>query len=166
MLEYSSLLLGPWHAAAAGEADTSVRAITDATGTELGFIRRPPPPGSRWLRWLGRRVLEVCETPDASLVFTLRRGLGWPAGWELVDADSRLVGTLRGRAMLDGFGHLLAVIEQPDSSGRGRLLAIEGRELGDYVLSANGLRINFATELEGNPFARMLLLGALIVGSG
>ncbi len=140
-----------------------MRAVADAAGKTLGHVRQAPQRGPRWLRWLDRRTLEVCEAPDGSLVFSLRRGWGWPGAWQLIDADGRLVGALRGRAIVDGFGQWLALVEQPDASNRGRFLAIEGHELGNYSLDGGGPRISFAPEMEGNPFAKMMLLGAILV---
>jgi hypothetical protein len=163
MLEQSSLLLRPWTPAPAGLTGGRARLLLDAAGQPAGVVREPTFHGARWLRWLRPRSLEVCELPDSSLVFALRRGWGWPGGWQLVDADERLVGTLHGRAMLDGFGHFLAALEPPDQRGRGRFLALEGRELGEYVLEREGTRVTFETALEGNPFAKMLLLGVVLV---
>ena len=163
MLEQTSLLLGPWRGCPSGEAGARVRAVADASGKTLGHVREAPQTGPRWLRWLGRRTLEICESPDASLVFSLRRAWGWPAGWQLIDADGRLVGALRGRAMVDGFGQLLALVEQPDTGNRGKFLAIEGHALGEYSLGNDGPRITFGPEMDGNPFAKMMLLGAILV---
>jgi hypothetical protein len=163
MLEKSLLLMRPWKPAPSGESDRLVRAVVDGDGATVGLVRQQPR-GPRWLRWLNRRTLKVYETPDSSLVFALRRSWGWPGSWHIVDADERLVGKLRGRALLDGFGQFLAAIEAPDGNGCGRFLAIEGRQLGEYVLEPEGTRVKFAEALEGNPFAKMLLLGAVLVG--
>ena len=167
MLEQSTLLLSPWQGCPSGEgegeAGARVRTVADVAGQALGHVREAPPEGVRWLRWLARRTLDVCEAPDGSLVFSLRRGWGWPAGWQLIDADGRLVGALRGRTIVDGFGQLLALVEQPDAGNRGRFLAIEGHSLGEYSLEGSGPRIQFAPEMDGNPFAKMMLLGAIIV---
>jgi hypothetical protein len=163
MLEQQTLLLRPWNPTAAGDGGERLRAVVDAAGTPIGLVRQLPVRSPRWLRWLSRRVLEVYESPDNSLVFAVRRGWGWPGAWHLMDADERHVGTLRGQTMLDGFGHLLAVIETPDAKGRGRFLAIQGRELGEFAVQADGTRVTFAPAVEGNPFARMLLLAAALV---
>jgi hypothetical protein len=161
MLEQPSLLIGPWNPAD-GPAP-SVCSLLAPGGDSVGFVRQTPPHLPRWLRWLERRTLQVYETPDGSLVFALRRGWGWPAGWHVLDAEERHVGTLRGRFLLDGFGHFLGALEPPDAAGRGRFLAQQGRELGHFARQADGTRVTFAAALEGNPFARMLLLGAVLV---
>jgi hypothetical protein len=159
MLEQSSLLIGPWGAA----ATAAVRTVFGPGGETMGFVRQGPRRGPQWLPWLERRRLEIFETPDASLVFALRRGWGWPAGWHVLDADDRHIGTLRGRFVLDGFGHFLGAIEPPDPEGRGRFLAAQGRELGHYARIPEGTQLTFASGSEGNPFARMLLLGAVLI---
>jgi hypothetical protein len=163
MLEHPALLLRPWTAADPGGR---VRSVVAPGGDAVGFVRQAPARSPRWLRWLERRSLEVYELPDSSLVFALRRGWGWPAGWHLADAEERLVGTLRGRALMDGLGHHLAVVEAPDAQGRGRFLTMQGRELGELTVEREGTRVSFAPALEGNPFARMMLLGAVLAQEG
>src|SRR5262245_42885727 len=160
MLEQPSLDLRPWSKAA--RPAERVRAVW-AGGEQVGMVRQAAPGAPPWLGWLARRTLEVYELPDSSLVFALRRAWGWPGRWNLLDAEDRLVGTLRGRAMLDGSGNLLAVIESPDAGGRGRFLSIQGRELGEYAREREGVRVPVAAAREGNPFARMMLLGAVLV---
>src|SRR5262245_11113732 len=162
MLEQPSLLVRPWNPAPPGRGGGQIRLICDAAGAPVGFARQVGVRAPRWLHWLGPRALEVYETPDGSLVFALRRGWGWPNGWRLVDADEGLVGTVRGRVLLDGFGHHLAVIDSADPAAGGRFLALHGRELGEYVTGPDGCRLTFAAAVEGNPFARMLLLGAVL----
>jgi hypothetical protein len=164
MMEQSSLTLRPWTTPRRGEPGGMVRAIVDEAGEAIGFVRQPPPRIPRWLSWLSRRTIEVYEAPDGSLVFALRRAWGWRGGWQLLDADERLVGTLRGRVMLDGFGHFLAAMEPVDEAGRAQFLAFEGRQLGRYAVDGDGTQLIFAPALEGNPFAKMLLLGAVLVG--
>jgi len=174
MLEQMSLLLRPWNTAPSAEPPGTdfksvlqptglLRPIVDGTGVTVGFVRQPRPWAPRWLRCLSQRTLEVYESPDGSLVFALWRGWGWPAGWHVVDADEHAVGTVRGRAILDRFGHFLAALEPAEAGGRGRFLALQGRELGEYALEREGTRVTFAPALEGNPFAKMMLLGAVLV---
>jgi hypothetical protein len=162
MLEQPSLLICPWNPAALAPA-ALVRPVLAPGGDEVGFVRQVPVRAPRWLHWLERRTLEVYETPDSSLVFALRRGWGWPAGWHVLDSEERHIGTLRGHALLDGFGHFLGAVEPPDWQGRGRFLAMQGRELGHYAREPDGTWVTFDAALEGNPFARMLLLGAVLV---
>jgi hypothetical protein len=166
MMELSSLCLRPWNTSPSDELGGLVRTVTDEAGATVGFARQPPPRMPRWLNWLSRRAIEVYEAPDGSLLFALRRGWGWRGSWRLFDADERLVGTLRGRVMLDGFGHFLSFVESPDAEGHARFLALEGHELGAYTQNRDATHVSFAPTLEGNPFAKMLLLGAVLVRDG
>jgi hypothetical protein len=161
MLELSPLKLLPWTATLWQGLPGRVRTVTDTAAAQLGVVRRRAVP--RWFRWLSRQSIEVLEAPDESLVFTLRRGPGWLASWQLLDAEERIVGTLRGRAVFDGFGYLLAVIEAPDHAGVGRFLSASGRILGSFEMQHDDTTVIFSQELEGNPFARMLLLGAVLI---
>jgi hypothetical protein len=167
MLEQSVLVLERWRPAPLtprGQGSAArVRQVLDASGVALGCVRQEPLRWPRWLRWLAGQTLMVQELPDASLVFALRRSWGWPSCWHVLDADEKLVGTLRGRALLDGLGNLLAVIEAADQQGRGRLLAVEGHELASFANEGATTRIAFAAEVDGNPFAKMMLLGAVLV---
>jgi hypothetical protein len=163
MLEQSSLLLQPWANSIPRELGRQQRTVTDSVGTTLGFVRRAPAHGPRWLRWLKGPRLRIVELPDSSLVFSLRWHWGWPADWQVLDADNRLVGTVRGRIVLDEFGHFLAALEPPDRTGPARILNLEGSELGECVMDSQGTRITFAASMENNPFAKMLLLAAVLV---
>jgi hypothetical protein len=163
MLEKSTLLLRPWTTAPSGEPGVRVRAVDDAAGNPLGFIRHVPVRGPRWLRWLVGRTLEAYEWPDSSLVFCLHRSWGWSGAWHVVDADGRLVGKISRRKLLDGFGSFLAVFESLDGIGSGRCLTMDGFELGDYSVADNGTRVTFAADMEGNPFAKMMLLSGVLV---
>jgi hypothetical protein len=40
---------------------------------------------------------------------------------------------------------------------------VQGRELANFVQEGATTRLSFAEEVEGNPFAKMLLLGAVLV---
>src|SRR5262245_30360291 len=102
MLEQSVLFVQPWQAVAGKERSAHIRQVLDAAGVPLGFVREAALRSPRWLRWLARRTLAVHELPDASLVFALQRSWGWPSCWQVLDADDRLVGTLRGQALQDG----------------------------------------------------------------
>src|SRR5579862_9566298 len=115
MLEQMSLHLRSWNKPPNSAPGGQVRTVADAEGVTVGFVRQRPGRGPRWLGWLGRRTLKAYEAPDGSLVFALRRGWGRLGGWQVLDADEQLVGTLRGRAMFDVVGDFLAAIEQMDA---------------------------------------------------
>ncbi len=147
MLERGSLLVRE------PGADGS-RSIEDAaTGAELGTAR---PAARPW--WLPlRSVLEIRETGDAPLVFTIRRG--WPllARREVRDAEGRPVGRLHGPLVEDAAGRCLAVLG-PDGTFRRRNGRIAARLTGEKRCIA----ICFDAETDADPFGRMLLLAAVL----
>ena len=56
------------------------------------------------------------------------------------------------------------VVRERGADHRPVYWALEGRELGEYAVDGDGTQVTFAPALEGNPFAKMLLLGAVLVG--
>jgi hypothetical protein len=157
MLEQSALLLQPWVPAAGGGRG---RAILDAAArTPLGLARTPA--GRRAGSWFARPVVEIYETEDESLLCTVGRGW-WPAGrWLVREADGHLVGSVRGPHVEDRRGRDVAVL-RPGPDGGGPFLDTAGVELGRLEEGTDGLRLKFAVWLEGDPFARMLLLAAAV----
>ena len=166
MLENGALLLrpGPALPAAGGEAAglEPARAVSDAlTGAPLGFAgwRRR---GGSWWRWLSRPVLAVHENDDAPLLFTVHGLWGLAARWEVRDAEGNVLGVLSGALVKDRFGRNLARWERADDVTRAR--DGDGRELLTATTTADGKRVAFAPEADGNPFLKMLLLAAVLVG--
>jgi hypothetical protein len=168
MLETGALLLRPCAAspaaAAGGEAAglEPARAVLDAlTGAPLGFAGWRPR-GRLWPRWLSRPVLAVHESDDAPLLFTAHGLWGLSARWEVRDAEGNVLGVLCGPLIKDRFGRNLALWERP-AADVGRARDTDGRELMTVVATAEGTRVAFAAEAEGNPFLKMLLLAAVLV---
>ena len=64
----------------------------------------------------------------------------------------------------DRFGRNLALWERP-TEGAGRARDADGRELMSVMATADGTRVVFADEAERNPFLKMLLLAAALVGA-
>jgi hypothetical protein len=171
MLEQQGLLLGPWRQAAATDKmnrppaapGERLRDVFDlATKQHLGFTRART--GAAWpgFRWLARRMLEVFETEDASLLCTATRSWGLAWGWEVCDADERRVATVYRRLILRNTGRALAMAQRPKGPAPGRFLNPQGTELGTFTITPEGLSLTFAPVLEGDPFARMALLGAVL----
>lgn len=156
MLEHKVLWLGPWAAALPAQ-----RGIRDAASNlGLGQARRLPPHKPLGLSWLARARLQVVEMDDESLLFTARQGF-WKTSWVVEDADGRLVGTVAGAEALDQQGRLLGRLTTSDH-GLGRLVYEDGRELASWTASAGGIQLTFGDLLDNNPFARMVLLAALL----
>jgi hypothetical protein len=175
MLERSSLLVHPWMEAAALAAapaewrlppGETVRLIAAADagdtgdaapGLALGMAREAAPSRGLWA-WLGARTWQICETEDAALVFSMRRG--WWRGWEVFDAEETLVGTIYPQRLLDEQARTLCSIQR--APGRGRFLSPAGEELGAWIERGPATQLAFAAGPGDNPFVRMLLLAAVL----
>ncbi len=195
MLESHGLLLGPWAPPARwsghlrAEAGGQARAVHDlATAAALGFAYRSPGTAGVWPRWLARPRLEVYETEDASLVFSVCRAW-WSGAWDVSDAEGRAVGGFRagafrlsaeavrlwqlpagaagvkyrGTLVRDRFGRLLAWMD-PAGPATGRLVAADGAALAHLSRSGQGTEVRFVPAQDGNPFLKMLLLAAVLAG--
>jgi hypothetical protein len=157
MLEYQGLALGPW-----ADEDGERRRIVSvpASGNALGFVRAHGTLGSRW-SWLARRSFEVFETEDASLLMSVYRPWGPFRGWSVFDAEDRRVAFIYRQSILDGAGERLAWV-RPVEAGRGQFFAPGGAEVGSFELRHDRSLLTFGEALEGKPFARMALLGAVL----
>src|SRR5438552_2488116 len=100
MLEQTALLLRP---SLPGNASLRrVWVVDSATDEVLGSARRR---GGRSrlarLRWWGRPVIEVRESDDEPLVFTMWPAWGFARRWRVEDAEGARVGRLVGPFLLD-----------------------------------------------------------------
>jgi hypothetical protein len=170
MLEEPALLLRPWVGARSGPPGRrSVqpepgpeRAIVEPTsGKVLGVVRRRPGTRS-WLDWLAAPVLEVYESLDESLLCTLRPRWGLPPGREVRDAEGRRVGVVCCGVVYDRLGWRFARRRRFDHSPAARFLASDGSELATLTASDEGALLTFAPCMEANPFAKMVLLAAVL----
>jgi hypothetical protein len=166
MLERSSLLVQSWRpgpglsTGALRSGAEKNRPVRDADSHEILGQVREPTQGRRGLwSWLGGRNLQVCETEDASLIFTLQRGL-W-RGWEVIDAEESLVGAVQRRTLLNEQGSLLAFVE--GGRGAGQFRTTDQELLATWqFLERDHYRLNFAVGPANNPFVRMVLLAAVL----
>ncbi len=116
-------------------------------------LAAPPPAGA----------LEVCESEDESLLFTVRRQWGLEVRWEVCDADGHRVGMIGSEFLLDRFGRCLALVEPSGDAGRIHFRSLEGVELAALTLRGAEMLLRFALPPEGDPFVKMVLLGAALV---
>jgi hypothetical protein len=107
---------------------------------------------------MDRQALEIRETDDEPLLFTLLRPWFHNRAWEVFDAEDRPVGSLRGNLVRDRFGHHLAEVEQLAGGNGFRFGSRDGNELAVLRPDDAGSQLIFAEDLLGDPFARMLLL--------
>lgn len=159
MLEHQELWLGPW---SVDEPRRRPIAVAHAR-TPLGEARWHPRPASALQRWWTPPSLEVVETEDESLVFTVRRFWGWTRHWEVFDADDHCLGSVSRAGVYDRLGRSLARLDQPAGSRGWRLLSPEGPELASAEDAGDGCVFAFTSFVEENPFARMLLLAVVLV---
>jgi hypothetical protein len=155
MLEPRALLLRP---AAAGQP----RVISDIVNKEpLGFASWQCNRKSGWWNRWRAPVLYVHEQEEAPLVFTVRRrGILWPRH-EVRDAEGERVGSIRERFVRDRNNVIYARARFSGSetvyeNRLGAVLAITRQ-------TPAGLEVTFEKILEGNPFAKMLLLAAALL---
>jgi hypothetical protein len=166
MLEARALLLRPW--ADGTGPDTAAprrRAIEDlATGRPLGYVRRQPAGVPRWLLWLAAPVLEVHEAGDEPLLFTIHRFWNLGPFWEVRDADGRPVAVVRPSRIEDRLGRGLAIRERAADGTEAWLHGPGEPPLATATRTADGIRLRFGDALAGEPFVKMALLAAALVG--
>jgi hypothetical protein len=157
MLEYPALLLLPPDA-------TGCRSILEGPGGTLVGSARPREHGD--LPWWRRPlwpVLEVRESEDEPLLFTVCRSWSLLPRREVCDADGRRVGYLHGEALDDAWGRRVAVRSWEGARNSGTFRLRNGKVLAWTEREKEGLRLTFAETAAGEPFLKMLLLGAALL---
>jgi hypothetical protein len=152
MLEQQLLVLRP-------RPDPTPQTIVEAaTGAPLGFTRWRP---GGWLaRLFVGPVLEVHEQEDEPLLFTVRRGWRLAARRLVCDADGQLVGEFDGARLLDRLGRLFTVRRREGARVVFRTTA--GCPLAEAEPVEETMRLSFHAAVENEPFAKMLLLAAVL----
>jgi hypothetical protein len=131
---------------------TDGHSIEDAdTGETLGTARRVRR--SSWLPQLC--VLEVRETDDAPLVFTVERAWSLSARYVVRDAEGRPIGSLSG-PVVEGPGKYLFAVFEADGGVYGK----SGIELARVSRTGTGTAIAFTDAVD--PYVKMLLLAAVL----
>jgi hypothetical protein len=156
MLEQAHLLIQR------GEGET-VWTIADAdTLQPLGLARWRPWTGPPWLAWLARPFLDVFESEDEPLVFSIRRVWALSSKWEVRDAEGRRVALLQRGFLVDAFGQVAATNQKRAAGGPTRFRS-SAQELAHATWAADGVRLEFVPELEGYPLVKMALLAAVLI---
>jgi hypothetical protein len=188
MLELPRLLIQPWAPPADTPTDTPARLIRDPeSGRTVGFAR-VPSGGGWWWRWLTWPVLEVCESADASLLFTVHRLWALAPRWEVRDAEGRRLGVFdrsdlapvgTASSWAFGGGHAgeraspaspsfhhgtaRALVLQPVPGSFGQEVELPPlHQLVTVAEAAGGTAVTFAPGAMDNPFAKMLVLAAVL----
>jgi hypothetical protein len=112
------------------------------------------------LGWLACRALEVCEMEDEPLLFTVQRLWALLPKWEVCDADGNRIAVLRRNRIVDVFGQPWVVVERRSDSLH---LCGENREFACARTATDGIQLEFASEVRGNPLAKMSLLAMVLV---
>lgn len=135
------------------------RPIRDVhTEAVLGHAFRTPGP-SAWNR-LRPRTETVYETPDGSLLCTIRRP--WWFGQPIVyEADNRAVAVLNRRSVLSAEGRFLA--ERSRWRSEGCFCNASGSVIARFATQRQGVIIDFCDEIEREPLIKMAILGAVLM---
>jgi len=160
MLEQPALLLRPW---APGDAPPPRIWVVDPVSDDiLGSIRRRGGRrGLARLWWWGRPVIEVRESDDEPLLFTMWPGWGFARRWRVEDAEGTRVGRVAGPFLLDRRDAPLAFLRR--GAGQPSYQDAQGRELAEVEVCDEGIRLTFLPDGQGSPFVKMLLLAAALV---
>jgi hypothetical protein len=153
MLEQQLLVLRP---NSAPMPQTLVEAVT---GAPLGFTRWRTR-GSWLTRWFLSPVLEVREHEDEPLVFTVRRCWSFAARYLVCDAEDLPVGMLDRAHLLDRLGRLFTVRQREGE--RVVFRTTSGCPVAEAEPVAETVRLSFHATVENQPFAKMLLLAAVL----
>src|SRR5262249_44063008 len=106
-------------------------------------------------------AIEVRESEDEPLLFTMWPGWGWTRGWRVEDAEGTRVGRVAGPFLLDRRDALLAVLYR--DAGRTWYQDANGSELAEAQVRDEGVCLTFPPEGQGSPFVKMLLLAATLI---
>lgn len=156
MLEHRVLLVRPRSAA-------GVRVIVDGdNGKPLGFARWERERPRCWWRPFARSTVAVHEHEDEPLLCTVRRAWGLLPRCVVSDADGHPIGSCSflGRIIRDRYGRALAAFHRDD----GTIRSPSRRVLAEWTATADGLRLVFSDDIAGEPFVKMLLLSACLMG--
>jgi hypothetical protein len=147
LLEQPTLRL---HAPGAGGR----RLLSDDKGAAVGFAVEV----RAWWPW--GRSLCVHEAFDEPVVFRVRRLWSLRPRWRVVDADGEEVGTVGGPALRDRWDRVL--FRRVDG-GRAFEL-VQGGPAAEWLANGDGGRLALHAAVRDDPFWKMLLLAAVLVG--
>jgi hypothetical protein len=171
MLEHDSLLLQhwglykkppPWGRGEDGISPPVWAMLEPNSRALVGLARHAASSKGRWASWFGRATLAVYESEDEPLLCTLHHRWGFFHTWHLLDADDHMVGRIARSGLQGTMGRNLLTVRDANTATtafrdlQGRTFATLARQGYDHLLS-------FTNECKGDPFGRMLVLGAALV---
>jgi hypothetical protein len=164
MLESQVLWLSAAEFAAADRAGpkaTRRRVWGGMARREVGHIIEQP---LRWWPWRVRAWVGAFEMPDDSAVFSGRRA-GWlPGDWDVFDADGRVVGMIRGPYLFTADGTLVGTHAAGQERHAGRIIDSDANAISRWQPEQGGSRIEFAEALSEQPFIKMTIVIAALIG--
>lgn len=167
MLELPNLLLHEWVTSSDRRSQNDPGLVEcligdPATGRQIGLARERPGAAAWkfWQAWASFDVFEAGEQPDHPLLCSVRQFRGLRSLVEVHDAEGHLVGRLGEERIEDAYGWAWACLDRTPA-GR-RFIDAAGHELATVTPSPSGERLAFQAAVGDNPFARMLLLAAVL----
>jgi hypothetical protein len=164
MLETQVLWLSGAEAAAAGRTGSKAmrrRVFSGLVRREVGHIVEHP---LRWWPWRVRAWVAAFELPDDSAVFSGRRA-GWlPGDWDVFDADGKVVGMIRGPYLFAADGTLVGTQAVGQERHSGRIIDSDANAIARWQPERSGARIEFADALSEQPFIKMTIVIAVLIG--
>jgi hypothetical protein len=144
-----------------GQADLAECLIGDpATGRQVGLARERPGAAA-WKFWRARVTFDVFEAiPDHPLLCSVQQFRGVRSLVEVHDAEGHLVGRCGEQRIEDAYGWAWACLERMGKTRR--FIDAAGHELAIVTPAPSGELLAFQPAVGDNPFARMLLLAAVL----
>lgn len=155
MLEHAVLLI------ARDKASSRREILAADRGEPIGYALWHVPRG--WCRFLGRSVLAVHEREDDPLLCTIRRSWSLLPWYEVRDADDQRIGRMLGPVVQDGEEQRLALC-CADGPRQALFQTPTGIPLARLEREQEADRLTFEAVIEKEPFMKMLLLGAVLLG--
>ncbi len=132
-----------------------------ATEVEVGFACWRTAESGSWWGLPRRRVLEVREQEDESLLCTVCRCWTLLPWFAVHDADDHFVGRFLGPVLQDR-SHARCALRREIGLGKWLFLNPKGLRLASLHRDGDSLRLEFDELIEKEPFVKMLLLGFVI----
>lgn len=148
LLEQPVLLLAP--------SDSTGRLwLEDSFGERVGFAIREP---KLWRPAWWPATLAVHEAFEEPIVFrTQRQWTIWPR-WLVLDSENEVIGTVGGMYLWDRWERVVF-----RRVGRRAFVTADGMPAAEWTHEGNRIRLVLHAAVQAEPFAKMLLLSAVLV---